>query len=492
MRYSIRFKLVIAMTGLVVFFVFLSWFCNDQLLERYYFINKQNTLKTAYQRINNLYRDNSDQTTLELERLENDKALHITIFGSDYQIKYDSLEKEGPPSPRFMERMRQRHRISMEFLMLQAAELRKGQTMIRVIRDPRLNASFIFLAARLERGDYIVIRTPIAAIKESVAIANRFFLFIGFLTILLGGFLALLIAGRFTKPLLDLKQIAQKMALLDFSQKYQTEAGPADELGELGQSINSLSEQLEASISELQAANKKLREDIERERQIDEMRKEFVSNVSHELKTPISLIQGYAEGLKVNINEDEANKDYYCDVIMDEAAKMDRMVKQFLDLAQIESGSLPLERVDFDLGELLHRALKKNALLAGDGLRLEMDIPEGLLVKADLDLIEQVINNYLSNALNHLDGRKLLRVSAEHIGAKIRVTVFNSGQPIPAASLERIWTSFYKVDKSRTREYGGTGLGLSIVRAIQEAHGNAFGVENLPDGVAFWFEVDPV
>jgi two-component system sensor histidine kinase VanS len=290
---------------------------------------------------------------------------------------------------------------------------------------------------------------------------------------------------------LDLKEIAQKMARLDFSKKYS--GNFQDEIGELGQSINSLSEQLEISISALTKANRKLQADIERERQIDEMRKSFISNVSHELKTPIALIQGYAEGLKVNVIDDAASKNFYCDVIMDEAAKMNRLVKQLLELAKLESGSLPLERENFDLGKLLEQVLKRNQLLFKETqARLETDLAATIYVNGDIDLIEQVVNNYLSNALNHVSGAKLIRVSSELNGTKLRIKVFNSGTPIPEESLAKIWSSFYKVDKARTREYGGSGLGLSIVRAIQEAHGNAYGVSNVAGGVEFWAEFDRI
>jgi two-component system sensor histidine kinase VanS len=176
---------------------------------------------------------------------------------------------------------------------------------------------------------------------------------------------------------------------------------------------------------------------------------------------------------------------------MDEATKMNRMVKQLLELAKLESGSLPLERESFDMANLLEQALKRNQLLFQErAVRLETAIGSELWVDGDIDLIEQVINNYLSNALHHVNDAKLIRVGSEYNGVKLRIKVFNSGLPIPEDSIAKIWGSFYKVDKARTREYGGSGLGLSIVRAIQEAHGNAYGVNNLPDGVEFWAEFD--
>jgi two-component system sensor histidine kinase VanS len=491
MKVPVRFKLFAMMSGIIIFFILLSWFFNAQLMGKFYFNNKKNTLTKTYHTINAIYRGDVSQIALQLERIENNQGLMITIMDPNYNILYESWFKDKelhsrPPKPKSFNK---RLHPAVRFLKSIVWQLEKNRVMIQVFNDNRTNTDLVSLGGVLKNGDYLLLRTPVAAIKESVAIANRFLMITGLFTILIGSFVVFVLAGRFTRPILDLKAIAHKMARLDFSQKYS--GNGQDELGELGQSINSLSEQLKISISALTEANHKLQADIERERQIDEMRKSFISNVSHELKTPIALIQGYAEGLKVNVIDDAESKNFYCDVITDEATKMNRLVKQLLELAKLESGSLPLERESFDLEKMLEHALKRNRLLFEEkAIRLETAIDAELWADGDIDLIEQVINNYLSNALNHVNDAKLIRVSSAHCGAKLRLKVFNSGAPIPEESLDKIWGSFYKVDKARTREYGGSGLGLSIVRAIQEAHGNSYGVNNLPDGVEFWAEFD--
>ncbi|MCX5779731.1 MAG: HAMP domain-containing sensor histidine kinase, partial [Firmicutes bacterium] len=330
---------------------------------------------------------------------------------------------------------------------------------------------------------------PLVPFRESAAVANRFFLFTGLLTILMGSGVVYIISRRFTRPILKLNEIAQKMSELDFSEKYV--APHQDELGKLGHSINSLSDQLDKSISELQAANRKLQEEIEHERRIDEMRKQFISNVSHELKTPIALIQGYAEGLKVNVIEDEDGKNFYCDVIVDEAVKMNKMVLELLDLSQIEAGYFQLEKEIFDLSPLVQQMVAKYQFVFKEGkISLSPEQLERLMVYADRNRIEQVLTNYLNNALNHVDDCREIQVTLEKHGSKVRIGVFNTGLPIPEEARDKIFTSFYKVDKARTRAYGGTGLGLSIVRAIMDLHKNSYGTENMPEGVDFWFELD--
>lgn len=488
MKYTIRMRLFVIMTGLIVFFVFLSWLLNDRLLEKYYLYDKKNNLVKTYHTINDLFNEAAADLELKLEKLENIKGIRIVVRDRDFKPIYDSMFGSEVPRYNASNRLPRRN-ILLAFKSRIDRLIKDKGIWIGVYKDSRLNTEFINLAARLDNGHYLMLTTPNAVIKDSVAIANRFFMFTGFFTILVGSFLVFMLSGKFIKPILDLKELAQKMAGLDFSRKYS--GGTGDELDDLGQSINSLSEQLETSISELRAANEKLQQDIERERKIDEMRKEFISNVSHELKTPIALIQGYAEGLKMNIIEDEQSRNFYCEVIADEAAKMNRLVKQLLDLARIESGNVPVERVNFNISALLQKALKKNELLFKEKeVRVETKIDPDLFVNADHDLSEQIINNYLSNALNHLEKPNLIKIRTASLNGKIRTSVFNTGKHIPEEDLERIWISFYKIDKARTREYGGTGLGLSIVRAIQEAHGNSYGCANVEGGVEFWFELD--
>jgi two-component system sensor histidine kinase VanS len=234
-----------------------------------------------------------------------------------------------------------------------------------------------------------------------------------------------------------------------------------------------------------------LRKDIERERRIDEMRKEFVSSVSHELKTPISLIQGYAEGLKVNVAENQEDKDFYCNVIIDEANKMNRLVKGLLDLSQVEAEVFTLEKVSFDLSDLIDNVMAKyKPIFEEKEVDLEVNKPESLQVVADIIRTEQILTNYLNNALNHMNEQRVIKLEASVLEDKAHISVYNSGEPIPEQALDKVFISFYKCDQARTRTNGSYGLGLAIVRAIQEKDHNKYGVENLPAGVRFWFQLD--
>ena len=255
--------------------------------------------------------------------------------------------------------------------------------------------------------------------------------------------------------------------------------------------MNHLSDTLEKTISELKTANNELQRDIEKKEEIDEMRKEFLANVSHELKTPIALIQGYAEGLKEGIHDDDESKDFYCDVIIDESGKMNNMVKKLLTLNQLEFGNDVITMERFDVVAMIHNFLQSaEILIQQNEVNVRMEQTEPIYVWADEFKTEEVIRNYFSNAMNHVKGDKIIDVKYTMLENKVRIGIFNTGDPIPEDSLPHLWEKFYKVDKARTREYGGSGVGLSIVKAIMDSMNQQYGVINYTNGVEFWIELE--
>ncbi len=488
MRISIRTRLFAAVSLLIVFFVVFSWVMNSTYLEKFYVYQNKRQLISASENINKIYNGNVGDLALEIEKLERLTGIDILILDQNLTLKYYSmgLDKESSGMGRRPTRISD---ALIPLIIDYIPALQTGDRVIAVSQDPNVQTGLINVVSKLNNGDYLLLSTPLESIQQSAAIANRFFIITGILTILIGCLVVYFFARRFTRPILELNAIAQRMSELDFSRKYVSSG--QDELGELGNSINSLSDQLDKSISELQTANLKLQEDIEYERRIDEMRKQFISNVSHELKTPIALIQGYAEGLKDNVVEDEENKNFYCDVITDEAAKMNKMVRQLLDLSQIEAGYFPLEKEVFDISSLIQEVLAKfDLIFREEQITIKTDLSGDVLVEADPSRIEQILVNFINNAIDHVDERKEIQIQVTPADEKIRVAVSNTGDSIPEEALSKLFTSFYKVDKARTRAYGGTGLGLSIVRAIMEQHHNNYGVKNTEDGVEFWFVLD--
>lgn len=342
---------------------------------------------------------------------------------------------------------------------------------------------------RLNAGISFIMCTPVESIRESVKVANRFLAYIGMIATLAGGIIIWLVSGKITNPILELNSISEKMVNLDFEAKYR--GGARNEIDLLGENINKLSQSLEHSIAELKTANNELQKDIEKKEQMDEMRKEFLANVSHELKTPIALIQGYAEGLSEGINDDPESRGFYCDVIVDEAAKMNHMVQKLLTLNQLEFGNDVVNMERFDLTALVRNYVQSASILTKqNGIEVRLKEEGPLYVWGDEFKAEEVLMNYFSNAVNHCSKEKIIVISLERREDNIRIGVFNTGEPIPEEAMPHLWEKFYKVDKARTREYGGSGVGLSIVKAIMESMNRAYGAENYTNGVLFWFELE--
>lgn len=496
MNKSINSRLFRGIAFIIMFFIAFTWLLNSSFLKVYYQNEKRNILLDNSSKIESLYKGDPSELTLELERIENKIGANILIRDKKGVIIYSSFSRiinQRPVNKKIGIDLPWDERKSnpplKPFDKIRSSQLIKDKYYFQIQYDPELKVNFLVLETILANGDMLMLRSPMAAITESVGVANKFLLFTGLLSIVIGSVWAYFFARKFTKPILELNKVAQNMATFDFSRKY--EITSEDEISELGKSINYLSNQLDMTISELKEKNKMLEQDIERERKIDEMRKEFISSVSHELKTPISLIQGYSEGLKLNVNEDEENKNFYCDVVIDEANRMDKIVKDLLNLSQIESGFFKLEKTIFDLAELLNQVINKYKVVFYEKkISLLYEVGFNQNVNADRTRIEQILFNFINNAINHVDERYQIQIKVYEQDTKYRVGVYNSGKPIPEDALDKIWDSFYKVDKARTRVYGGTGLGLSIVKAIQDLHRNSYGVINREEGVEFWFEID--
>ncbi|MBP2653938.1 MAG: phoR 3 [Firmicutes bacterium] len=492
---SIRTRLFLNTSFLVIFFMFVGWLLSTLILEEYYLWNKKHSIVENSKIIEQIYNANDPNISLELERIGSNLGAGIIITNQDGYIKYSSMGRIGEPNAFFMP---QDHHgdnpafpphKTMPKLVLKTSETIDENSVIEVEEDQILNIDFLSYKRILNNNDILRIRVPLAALSESAAYASKFLAFSGIISILIGCVWAFFFAKKFTVPLLELSDVAQSISQLNFTQSCTIRSN--DEIGILGKSINNLSYQLNKAISELNQKNLQLLKDVEKERRLEKLRKNFISSVSHELKTPISLILGYAEGLKENVINDEEQKDYYCSVIIDEANKLDKLVKDLLDLSQIESGFFRLDRTDFDLSLLLDQiVLKYRTVFLEKNLSLQLEKAPQLLANGDAMRIEQVLANFLNNALDHVDSSGLIEINAQEINNKIRVSVFNTGNHIPSDSLDNLWLSFYKVDQARTRAFGGYGLGLSVVRGIQELHNNAFGVENITGGVKFWFELD--
>ena len=483
-KHSLTRQITSIVSLLVAGAILLCWVLNTTLLPRYYMHNKKEVLMENYQTISNASAQNeleSDEFAVTFDNLCSNGNIMALILQQDGKVLRSSVNDLDALRTEFWDVLLHGDKMEVLYSNKQYQLLKKT--------DTRLDSEYLVLVGVLENGDMVLMRTAVESIRESAAISNRFLLFAGAAAIVASILVAFFTTRHITKPLQQLTDISKRMVDLDFNAKYESDQSNSYEVEELGNHINRLSENLERTISELKTANVELQDDIEKKIQIDEMRKEFLSNVSHELKTPLALIQGYAEGLQECINDDAESREFYCEVIIDEADKMNRMVKKLLTLNQLEFGNDQVIMERFDMTELIRGVANSTRILMEQkGIRLELENSEEAWVWGDEFKVEEVITNYMSNAINHADGEKLIRVFYTRSEDKLRVSVFNTGQPIPEEDIEKIWVKFYKVDKARTREYGGSGIGLSIVKAIMDSFHQRCGVINHEDGVEFWME----
>ena len=480
---SVRIKLFLMMTITIMFIILMLIFVNSFIIESYYLHYKKDNLLSSYEKINKyLLSDMSIKNIeLELEKIAINNNFNILITNNNSVSIYNS-------SKDFKQYMLSLDRIDRNKILYNEED-----SIIIETKDYSSGINFLMLIGKLDEGSTIYIRMPLSSIKDSVKISNNFLYSIGVSTVIISGVAMLVISKRFTKPISELSNIANKMSNLDFSQKYRIKDS-GDEIDNLGKSINKMSDKLEDTINELKKNNVELEKDIEEKSKIDDMRKQFISDVSHELKTPIALIQGYAEGLVENVNTDEENKKFYSEVILDEANKMDKMVKELLELMKLEYGAKKMTNTFFNITELISEEIRKyTVLLDENDIEVRFNLKQPVYVYADNHFIEQILNNYISNAIKNIEKvnkEKYIEISMKILDNKIRISVFNTGKNISEENMQKIWNRFYKEDTSRNREMGGTGIGLSLVKAIMSNYNNEYGVKNKENGVEFYFNLD--
>lgn len=488
---SVKVKLFTTLSLTILLIILFLIIVNNFALENFYLYSKEKTLKVVYETINEYYQNinpDSDIST-ELEKIAIKNNFDILIKDNNGINVYTTNKN-------FSSAIGTINDIMNKFNMTSGKELETNDKFsIRKHRDLKNGISYIMLSGVLDNGYLLYIRIPVTSIQDSVKISNNFLLLMAGFTILIAAIMVSIVSRKFTEPILELNTIAKKMSNLDFSQKYNiTDA--KDEINDLGNSINTMSEKLEKTIKQLRNTNIELEKDIEEKSKLDEMRKTFISDVSHELKTPIALIQGYSEGLLENVNSDEESRKFYAEVILDETNKMDKLVKQLLELMKLEYGKREFSNHEFNIVDLEKEVIIKSKVMIEER-KVDVEFCEEADIKviADDFYIEQVITNYLTNAIKNvkeIDGEKIIKISNEVNVEKNKVCikVFNTGEKIKEEDLNRIWNRFYKVDESRNREDGGTGIGLAFVKAIMSNYGNKYGVVNKEDGVEFYFELD--
>ena len=357
-----------------------------------------------------------------------------------------------------------------------------------ILRKPATSAEYFVYSASLDTGETVHVYSEVADVENIVDVAGKVYTAISILMIITMSVIFYILVAKFTNPLVEMNDITKDMAALNFDRKCRNYGG--DEIGELGNSINTLSTTLDSTLMDLKDKNEQLEKDIERRHALDNARKSFISNVSHELKTPIAIISGYAEGLCEGISDDPEIIREYCQIIRDESQKMNSLVVELLELSKLENRVQPFAPEYFDIGEKAAHLLNHLSLLfEQNGITAVNRIPCPLNCYAENDKIEIVLKNYVTNAVSHCSGEKRIELSSREHDGFIEISVFNTGEHIDSRDLPEIWDSFYRADKAHGRSENRFGLGLSIVKSIMDNHRCEYGVKNVDGGVIFTFEV---
>lgn len=456
---KIREKLFFMIFTVTILIALGIYIISEFYLERFYVENKIENLKEISQVVTN------PKYLIDLDELEREENVIIYIKPFTEDSVYEDLETE------YVDAFKEKGIMKT---------LKEEGLVVERVRFTTYIGEYLILYSHYSDGNILEIRTPISSITEAVNISSSYYMRVIGYVMIFGLLLALFFSKKITEPILRLKTITYEISELNFEKKFTEKR--KDELGELGKSVNKMGYMLEGIINELNRANEKLKEDIQHEKKLEALRKEFVASVSHELKTPITIIQGYAQGLQEGIASEE-NRDFYCSVIVEETKKIDSLVKELLLISQIEAGYLKSDVREMNIGLMIRQVMGRHYY---DFERYKVSYPEDdIYALGDEKYIGRVVENFIGNAFKYaVDGGKV-EVSLEETEDSVRISVKNTCNNLNEDELKEIWTPFYRGDKARSSE--GTGLGLAIVKGILDNHKSEYGV-SLKDGlVDFYF-----
>ncbi|MGL5378974.1 sensor histidine kinase [Clostridium sp.] len=494
MNKSISKKLFTITFGLIVAVILSSALFQSLFFEEYYLSTKTKDLVQEVNKFKDLYSFQFHSNTLDsaLSRYEQENNSRIAIFSTSGEVIY------SPGYNKEVDDVRTFTAFCVELLNdkdLIYKVLSTGKTEYRLFENKSSGTKKIGVIApmslRFDTDSIIISVSSTQPIEEASSVINDFYKYILFGFIAIGLFLSSIYANLISKPLLKINSVAKKMSSMDFSVKCDVDS--EDELGNLGKTLNFLSSNLDSALQDLKLKNKQLEEDIEKERKLETMRKDFVAGVSHELKTPIGIIEGYAEGIKDGIATGN-DIEIYLDTIIEESHKMSKLVSNMLELSKLESGTVKLNFEEFNIIRLIQRSIKRLSLdfeSKNITIIFNNNLPYAY-VKGDIFYLEQVFTNLLTNALKYTNANEIVNVVILEENSKYKISVENSGAHIPKEEIDNVYANFYRVDKSRNRSQNSSGLGLAIVKKILNMHNSNYTIENTSIGVKFTFTLEKV
>lgn len=346
----------------------------------------------------------------------------------------------------------------------------------------------MIVSSQYFNGSYIVAVSFLTSVNDVVGTMNGYYFIVFFIALLVVIIISLLYSRYMTKPLIQMSYVAKEISKSNFDIKYPVKT--SDEIGILGTSLNSISDNLKKNLKDLKISNQRLKEEMDIQKLQEEKRKELIANISHELKTPITIVQGSIEGLQKGIYSEETYQD-----ILEETARMNGLVIEMLEISKLESPTFKLNLETFELyGLVLKEMDKLKTLVQEKNLNISIKLDdslqdEELFVNGDENRIAQVLRNFMTNAIKYTPEGETVELSIQETSDSYQFSIENFGVTLDQKDIDNIWDAFYRKEKSRNKKFGGTGLGLYIVKRILELHQSYYGVTSTENSVRFYFSL---
>ena len=335
------------------------------------------------------------------------------------------------------------------------------------IINPNFNNKTLVEGVKLDSDTYLFVNTSLVPLDDSIKILKNQFIYIAIIILLISVLAAYFISKRLSIPIIKINDKAKRIGAKDYDVVF--EDSNILELDELGNTLNDATKELAKT---------------------DELRRELMANVSHDLKTPLTLIRAYAEAAKDIDSDKKEKREQDLNIIVSEVERLSLLVNDILDLSKLESNAIKIELEDLNLKELIDSIINKFEILKNDGYKFIVNCDNDVVVNSDKKKLEQVIYNLVNNAINYAGSDMIITINVLKNDNYVRVEVIDHGKGISDDNLKLIWDKYYKVDKTHKRNKYGTGLGLSIVKSICISLNYNYGVESkVNEGTKFYFDI---
>ncbi|PKM56447.1 MAG: hypothetical protein CVU98_11155 [Firmicutes bacterium HGW-Firmicutes-3] len=459
---TIRGKLFIAFLGLVLIIFFILWLSMEFFIEPYYYRQKVTTMQKTIQQI---------ETIIQVSPSPIDRIQDFEYLGYNFEGKISIYDAEAGIV------------ISDEDVLkyskgkiIKNIEVNGVKAYILETNYPVKETRWLVYSERLSSNGVVMLQIPITAMDQTLEAISAFMSYVGIIILIIAMIMAGIISTNMTRPIKRLTLMANELRQLKFDVLYEEDR--KDEFGQLGATFNALATRLDATIKALQY-------ELSKEKALDVLRKEFVAQVSHELQTPLSIIHGYIEALEDGVVEsDEERKDYY-KIIYEESDKMSHMIKDLLQLSELEAGTFSIIKEEMDLKAFFDHIQEayQTLLIQSDKSLHYKTLKTPIMFKGDRIKLEQAIRNILNNAIKYADEGSIIRFETLLVDRCVTVTISNTGPNIEDDDIPKIFGSFYKGKNSEGKE--GTGIGLAVAGKVFDHHQISYIVRNTFDGVKF-------